>query len=506
MAAGAAALAAVARSRFERERSEEKVARELYSRFFKADLFEHSPDKPSSVSEHLPAALDANAASAIRAIERYQKERRHWFLWMSSSAEQVGDTRTRVLEELKQWLLRISDASSISAVEVSDRLDYSCQFLLRPSVFEVQNATSFLGTIAEVCRQLELMLKKAVANQRRGEEQIGSILNMARELALETLPVLLHSALELKGGAGEDLSEQRQLSGPSLFLLATGEDLREGAEAGSSSSSRPAGAKRAPDWQSDAGKLLKALLVLDHVFRLAAPSAETEVANPAASPGSPSTRFIGLLQELRTKWAAGQLDQGSGLVDTFRAADQVEVRTAFLELCEQLDRLCFFLCALRPFHQLANIAGDVSLCWLKRSLGHLLQELEKSLEHQRQARLRLMRAAKRRLRDLARRLPELSPQERRWMQDLRFVQELRLEELHKSILSLCADVRSAASASREVEIESAARAALRDIVDTFSSGNFQARISLAMPEGLMNDLRHSLGDASRMGVQALTAG
>ncbi|CAE8698144.1 unnamed protein product [Polarella glacialis] len=151
VAAAASAIAAFARSRHEKERTEEKVAADLYARFFHADLLDVSPDRASTTSSERFQNLDANAAAAVRAIERYQKERKRWFLWMSSSSEQTGDTRTRVLEEMKLWFLRVSDGGSIGAVEVSTRLDYCWQFLLHSSSFEGHNQTSFLGTLAEAC-------------------------------------------------------------------------------------------------------------------------------------------------------------------------------------------------------------------------------------------------------------------------------------------------------------------------------------------------------------------
>ncbi|CAE8733028.1 unnamed protein product [Polarella glacialis] len=151
VAAAASAIAAFARSRHEKERTEEKVAADLYARFFHADLLDVSPDRASTTSSERFQNLDANAAAAVRAIERYQKERKRWFLWMSSSSEQTGDTRTRVLEEMKQWFLRVSDGGSIGAVEVSTRLDYCWHFLLHSSSFEGHNQTSFLGTLAEAC-------------------------------------------------------------------------------------------------------------------------------------------------------------------------------------------------------------------------------------------------------------------------------------------------------------------------------------------------------------------
>eukprot|EP00913_Durusdinium_trenchii_P031544 g29536.t1 len=91
------AIAAFARSRHEKEQQEARVAAELYRRFFSAELLSNSPERVSTSEPG--SGLDANALAGIRAIERYQKERKHWFMGLSSSAEHVGDTRIRVLED-----------------------------------------------------------------------------------------------------------------------------------------------------------------------------------------------------------------------------------------------------------------------------------------------------------------------------------------------------------------------------------------------------------------------
>eukprot|EP00439_Symbiodinium_sp_Y106_P052608 s3598_g7.t1 len=146
VAAASAAIAVFARNKHEKERQEAR--KKLYKRFFHAELSEESPERATFAGS--VAGVDANAAAAIRAIERYQKERRHRFMYLSSSAEHVGDTRTRVLEELKQWLLTMSMDTSRSAETVANRLDYCWQFLLRAPGFEAQNEISFLATLGEV--------------------------------------------------------------------------------------------------------------------------------------------------------------------------------------------------------------------------------------------------------------------------------------------------------------------------------------------------------------------
>ena len=184
----AIAIAAFARSRHEKEQQEARVATELYRRFFNAELLDHAPERVSTAEPG--SGLDVNAVAAIRTIERYQKERKHWFLGLSSSAEHVGDTRTRVLEEMKQWFLTVS-VDSLPAANISRRLDYCWQFLLRASAFESQNEVSFLATLGEVCRHLERLYQQTVSNETTGEAKIASLADKARELLEVSMPVLM---------------------------------------------------------------------------------------------------------------------------------------------------------------------------------------------------------------------------------------------------------------------------------------------------------------------------
>eukprot|EP00408_Alexandrium_pacificum_P001161 CAMPEP_0171228186 /NCGR_PEP_ID=MMETSP0790-20130122/38236_1 /TAXON_ID=2925 /ORGANISM="Alexandrium catenella, Strain OF101" /LENGTH=162 /DNA_ID=CAMNT_0011694329 /DNA_START=53 /DNA_END=538 /DNA_ORIENTATION=+ len=135
---------------------EENAARDLYKQFFgNQDLLEQSDGKVTERATGLPAELHAQAAKSIRIIEEYQKTRGGWGKMFG--ADGAGDARSRILEELKQWLLTVTEG--VDAASVATRLDYCSQFLLRPSVFQASNEQSFLGTLAQVCAQLEGLLR-----------------------------------------------------------------------------------------------------------------------------------------------------------------------------------------------------------------------------------------------------------------------------------------------------------------------------------------------------------
>ncbi|CAE7455410.1 scrn3 [Symbiodinium natans] len=445
VAAASAAIAVFARNKHEKERQEERVASELYKRFFNADLCEESPDRATIVGNLV--GVDVNAVAAVRAIERYQKERRHRFMYLSSSAEHVGDTRTRVLEELKQWLMTLSMDAAISAGTVANRLDYCSQFLLRAPAFEAQNEISFLATLGEVCRHLERLFQQTVSLERTGEAKIGHLLSLGKELVEATKPVLRFSLF-----APQSALDEADAALPDFDLSTAG------------------------------GRLVAALLREVHFRRLGDSPGELE--------GSTSPGFPELLEETSRSWLeAPSAGQDSGLLVAFAQEAHVEARKSFLDLCRHLDRFCFFLMALQPYQKVAAAGGDAALCWLRRGLCHLLQELGKALLQLRQARLAVLHASKKHLQELAKQLPKSGKLERRWMQDLRHIDDQRLDELHKILSKGFAEVQSMISAAREVELKSMAKQGLQNIASAFLSADFQARCSLALPDRLAAEMR-----------------
>mmetsp|Transcript_68604 Transcript_68604/g.221659 ORF Transcript_68604/g.221659 Transcript_68604/m.221659 type:complete len:201 (+) Transcript_68604:276-878(+) len=171
-------------------------------------------------------------------------------------------------------------------------------------------------------------------------------------------------------------------------------------------------------------------------------------------------------------------------------------RNAYLDLCWHLDRAVFFLAVLRPYHRLAGMAGDMAMCWLRDSLGHLLQELERALLQLRQSRLEVMRAAKLHLQDVAKRPPKAGTEPFRWMQGLRHVDEVQLDGLHQAAVALCTDARVATTVAREAELSASARRGLRDMAAAFASADFQARCAPALRDRLAADLNELAGAAA----------
>lgn len=470
-------------SKQEQQQGEESTAVSLYRRSFGADLLEVAPDRVSVVAAHLPVGLDPHAAACIRTIERYQEERKKWFLLWSSGVDCGGDVRTRVLEEFKQWLLSLAEGS-VDIALVSTRVEYCWQFLLRPVLFETKNAKSFLQTMAEVCRQLEALVRQLVGNRRNCWQQLGRLLSLGREVGLAMIPVL---SLALADGRLHPGHPETCLR-PEDYLADARRDVSVKDDA--------LAAEAAPGivWDTDIGRVLRALLRSRHFAELVTSDEEAAALGTASAAGTAAggdaSASASALASARATWAAELVGERSGLASPFRTSAQAEARAALLDSCGHLDRLVFFLAALRPYHYMASLAGDLAMCWLGKCLSHLLQEIEKAMVQLRQARLEVMHAAHVQLQDLARQgLPDFSSQELRWMQRLRHIGERRLDELHRAVCVQCTELLAMTSEVWEAEMREEARRGLEDIASTFESAEFQSRCRLALPDALVEDMR-----------------
>jgi len=269
----------------------------------------------------------------------------------------------------------------------------------------------------------------------------------------------------------------------------------------------PGTSSQAVDWDTDAGLLLKHLLTTPHMVGLGQNDTASQQTNAvvAAASSSNNDAFLRSFEEVKGRWSEseGEVTSRSGLGTRFRGPAQLNMRMAHLDVCWHLDRIIFFLATLRPYHQIVGMRGDIAMCWLRSSLGHLMQELEKALLQLRQSRLELMRAAKLHLQDLAKHLPMSRTESYRWMQGLRHIDETRLDDNLKAVLALCAKIRTATTVTREAELGAAARQGLNDVAAMFSSVEFQARCSPELRNNLATDMRELTASSTRDGSEAM---
>lgn len=359
----------------------------------------------------------------------------------------------------------------------------------------------FLNTMAQVCEQLDRLLKHTIANQHNGIETIGQMLSSGLEIVEGTLTALLFVLPDEVTIPGRSRLN-RTADMPDAFGLAALCSAAEQLGTQSSEQTATGGSSQAVGWGTDAGLLLKDLLTTPHMLGLCQNDTASQLANAVVATESPSSNepaaFLRLFEEVRSRWSEDEVKPCSGLDIRFRGPAQLGMRMAHLDVCWHLDRIIFFLATLRPYHQIVGMRGDIVMCWLRSSLGHLMQELERALLQLRQSRLELMRAAKLHLQDLAKHLPRPGTELYRWMQGLRHIDENRLDENLKAVLAHCAEVRTATTATREEELGSAVRQGLKDVTALFSSVEFQARCS---PE-LRNAIK-SLMSSAQDGSEAM---
>ncbi|CAK0893016.1 unnamed protein product, partial [Prorocentrum cordatum] len=237
--------------------------------------------------------------------------------------------------------------------------------------------------------------------------------------------------------------------------------------------------------------LLQSLLGCAHVRAL---SAGGRAAGAAA--GSPAwaggLEFSSELEGARSEWGgdgadiddAGSSGRRSGLRPAFRGPAHRGSRGDYLRMCEQVDRVAFFLHALRPFHHCAvDDVGDIALCALREQLVHVVRELEGSLAELRLARQQVARAAKRGLQDqvLAANGASTSSEAARWAKGLRHMQDATLDGKHAEIEGLCGQVRAAAAHGRGAELQGARARELREAAECLQDADFRARCSQRPP-------------------------
>merc|ERR1712194_882103 len=136
--------------------------------------------------------------------------------------------------------------------------------------------------------------------------------------------------------------------------------------------------------------------------------------------------------------------------------------------------------------------GDIAMCKLYPSLSHLLQEFEDALVKHRQARSEVMSAAKEQLQTAAKSIDTATKADVKWMQGLRYIDEALLDDLYRSLITACTDLRATSTPSHALKLQREAQQGLGEIVAAFQSADFQSRCALAAPEGLVSDMRQAM--------------
>jgi hypothetical protein len=464
---------------------EESMALEVYRKMFKSDHLLNAAEDFTPIADDLPSGIDPRAADCIRSIERYQKGVK------KSIFGSWGTIQTKILEEMKQWLCSVSD-TSIQARDVTLRLEYFRQVLLRFTTNRTLltsvggGSRTFLQTIGEVCRLLENLLQHAVSNERNMATKLELVLGMGRELLDKSLPLVIY-ALPSDGAVRGLLNANPQQGRAIPEPMTTESILSAVAQAKVDSA---AGKTGGAGWGTDVGVMLLALLSEAH-FRALGLSDDEALESNGVRNHSNQEGILSIVKDTRSRWVEDIIDaKSSGLHPAFCSSEHRETREFYTHLIEQVDRVAFFLFAVRPYHRLSSAAGDLAMCHLHAGLGHLLHELEKALVQLRQARLETMRAAKRRLEDLASHYSSgVTNTELRWMQGLRYIQETEMDKLHRGLISQCMEVRASASIARASELESVARRGIGDVSKLFNSADFRARSKLAIPDKVQQDFK-----------------
>eukprot|EP00450_Noctiluca_scintillans_P023589 CAMPEP_0194517412 /NCGR_PEP_ID=MMETSP0253-20130528/50575_1 /TAXON_ID=2966 /ORGANISM="Noctiluca scintillans" /LENGTH=501 /DNA_ID=CAMNT_0039361369 /DNA_START=41 /DNA_END=1543 /DNA_ORIENTATION=- len=453
---------------------EKKTAEELYRTYIQGDLGD-APQQVTSIGGKLPSNLDPHAAACIRIIETYQRQRKGTFAGMVPMASEFsGDTRTVVLEELKQWLLTLS-LDGVNGEDIANRIEYLRQLLLRPDVFSCSNTYSFRSSVAQVCKQLEDVLNLAVTRQRTCAAIFKALLETGREEIVSSATIFLFTLADRLVLTELGLESQDVPQHPTVATLL----LRPEAK-------RP----------NDVRQVLEALLSSSHVRKVLG---ELEVDNDDQNnvvkesfTGNFVTPLSGVLQELEGRWEKN-VGSNSGLSPAFRTAAHREDRRSYLNFVLQVERVAYFMSLMLPYKRLAEIGGDVVICRAHQNLAPILQELEGALLMHRQATLEVISSAKRELQEVAKNFGKASSAETQWMKGLRLIDEVRSEELHAASVARVAELRDVGTATRALQLQVIAQQSLGDLSAMLSSPEFQARCKEALPDNAVADMKAIAG-------------
>lgn len=459
------------------QKTAEQIARDIYQRVFVADL----PDAPAEekinyLYSSLPSEIDQHAKASIFIIEEYQKGRKtHVMGFAISRHERTDDTKTIVLEDLKQRLSKIT-TGNVSAEHITPILDCCRLFMLQQTAFAGSNENSFLSTMAQLCKQLEMLIRQAKGNQRDCADNLQGMLDAGRALLVSVIPVLIFG-LSKHGRATSSPPDQVDVS--SLLRAAVSATSQETQDV-------------ALNWSTDCGNVIKVLLCSKHVHMLMGGLTKKEqesLTTPVEDSIQPD-KLTNLLNSLRNKeWKPCPSQKQSGLLKMFCDETCNDARSAYLDLIKSVDRVAYFLHTMvKAFQELAGKAGDVVMCALYDSVNHVLQELGSALFELRQARLQVMRAAKCKLQELAQRYDQTTSIEKNWMQGLRHIDESKLDSLHNQLLDLCNKVRNAVSPTHVSEMKAATAENLRGIRNVFKSEEFQMRCTRQLSRGTLAEI------------------
>jgi len=325
-------------------------------------------------------------ATALDTLNSYQKKRRARSVGMSMQKQYKKDPRTRFVELLKQWLRTHANNKSLNEDEVR-RFCSLCRGIMdHQQLFASRNTQSFMHTIADVYKELQMQLREVLEKDRTCAELAEQVLSKSRNFISDAIGYLLVAPTDLK-----QTDKLRSLEAVSLLttLPAQGHPLPARVDPSMQHEMRDA-------WGTHCGSLVAALLRTRESLRLfeGASAQEEADANAAAiqdmADGSPKAAPLGmleLLEKVRTEQSNSNF-KTSGLAGPFRKKEASDVREKYLTAVEFLYDLIYLLGeAFVHFKSISDGLGDYGMIRvavaLHPFLGAILEKvhaLKKTME------------------------------------------------------------------------------------------------------------------------------
>eukprot|EP00930_Biecheleria_cincta_P007794 TRINITY_DN109069_c0_g1_i1.p1 TRINITY_DN109069_c0_g1~~TRINITY_DN109069_c0_g1_i1.p1 ORF type:complete len:894 (-),score=163.94 TRINITY_DN109069_c0_g1_i1:50-2731(-) len=443
----------------------------------------------------LPAGADTSAANALGSVESYQEQRRQrreaacmgssgssecsagpldlflqgpaavlqrFFSAESRHASPVAEAEDVACLELRAWLIPAASCN-VSASEVSCRLEFYRQVLMRPEVFGED--PGFPALLATVCERLDELCGRLAGASRSCASLLGNVRDLGRQLLDNLLPVLLLSICDaMECATLPSISLESLLDSASRVADGSSSQLFEGL------------------WSKDCGCMLQALILTPHAILLSG----------IAEPGSAKAEnaVLDAWLDLRHVWADAldahvedtKLPSSSGVHELFCGRSCRDVQQAYLDLYRQIDNLIKFLSLAGHYQKLANVAGDAAMYHMRPSLHHLLQEIELSMSQVSAGVTRIMQAVRQAVRDVT--LGEVKSVGSRqliWLERLQLIDEPALGRCCKALLETLQEIRYLSSEVRLPKLQDSCRKNLEQISNLTSSAEFRSRCTEAPP-------------------------
>lgn len=368
------------------------------------------------------------------------------------------DHQCTMCEDLKQFL-QMAAANTVERVKVQERIEFYYQIIMRPEIF---SDPEFMALLADVIENLEQYDERCSGKLRTVATELSKVISYSRRLLDAAIPVLLLAVLDcVRPGILPNLNAStvaKSVDDPDDKLF---NQL----------------------WRSDAGKIIQYCLFTPHCKRLWGSDAHPSPDEMTKASRAFTERRLNLFHHWldQVDSGSGQLQERSGFFIKFRGEKKRELHQDFLDTLKHIDDLAVFLMMVEKYQELAKIAGDVGMHYLRAGLHHIAQEAETAAGQVYDSLMKIAGEAKSTVDEII--LKERNPagETKMWMERLQYIEEDELTRSYKEILKAIKEMRMLSAEARLPQLQNAVGMNLEQLAALNNSENFRSRCLQAPP-------------------------